>query len=143
MNSTSWCGPAGTSGRVGYSDRMTRSQPHTVLVVEDEGVVRLDAAESLRDAGFEVLEAADAKEALDAVEQHENIGVLFTDIDIPGGIDGLELARRVHRQRPRVRLILTSGAVRIDPRDIPHAGAFVRKPYSAEAVARTIRQMLA
>jgi CheY-like chemotaxis protein len=121
---------------------MSSSQSHTVLVVEDEGIVRLDAAESLRDAGFEVLEAADATEALTAFEEHDEIGVLFTDIDIPGGIDGLELARRVHRRRPKVRLLLTSGAVKIEPADIPDSGAFVRKPYSAEAVARTIRRML-
>ncbi len=122
---------------------MDRSQHHIVLVVEDEGIVRLDAAEGLRDAGFEVVEAADANEALDAVEAREDIGLLFTDIDMPGGMNGLELARRVHSRRPRMRLLLTSGATRIDARDIPDAGAFLRKPYSPEAVASTIRRMLA
>jgi len=122
---------------------MERSQPHTVLVVEDEGIVRLDAAESLRDAGFEVLEAADAREALNAVEARDDIGVMFTDIDMPGGMNGLELARHVHSRRPRMHLILTSGACRIDPRDIPDAGAFLRKPYSTATVTSTIRRLLA
>ena len=122
---------------------MTPPEAWTVLVVEDEELVRLDAAESLRDAGFEVLEAADACEALETVERRHDIGVVFTDIDMPGGMDGLELARRVSRSRPRMRLILTSGAVRVDPREIPDNGAFLSKPYSPDAVARTIRRLLA
>jgi CheY-like chemotaxis protein len=122
---------------------MINAPSPTVLVVEDEGIVRLDAAAGLRDAGFDVVEAADADEALTAMEAREDIGVLFTDVEMPGGMNGLELARRVHHRRPRVRLILTSGAVRIDPADMPDTGAFVRKPYSPDAVARTIRRLLA
>jgi CheY-like chemotaxis protein len=122
---------------------MTAPQATTVLVVEDEGLVRLDAAESLRDAGFEVLEASDAKEALATMELRDDIGVVFTDIDMPGGIDGLELARRVRRARPLMRLILTSGTARPDPRQMPDDGAFLSKPYSADVVASTIRRMMA
>jgi CheY-like chemotaxis protein len=115
----------------------------TVLVVEDESLVRIDAAESLREAGFEVLEAADAREACEAVERRDDISVVFTDIEMPGGMNGLELARWVTRARPRVRLILTSGTARVDPKEIPDHGAFLSKPYSPEAVARTIRRLLA
>ena len=122
---------------------MSSQQATTVLVVEDEGLVRLDAAESLRDAGFEVLEASDAREALEAMEQRDDIGVVFTDIDMPGGMDGLELARQVRRARPRTGLILTSGSMRPDPRQMPVGGAFLSKPYSADVVASTIRRMLA
>jgi CheY-like chemotaxis protein len=122
---------------------MDSTHPKAVLVVEDESVLRLDAAETLRDAGFEVVEAADATEALAALERRDDIGVLFTDIDMPGGIDGLELARRVHDRRPRMHLIITSGAVRPRPQDIPDAGSFVGKPYCPNAVADTIRRLLA
>ncbi|MBV8682104.1 MAG: response regulator [Caulobacteraceae bacterium] len=122
---------------------MESHQTTTVLVVEDEGLVRLDAAESLRDAGFEVVEASDGREALEAMERRDDIGVVFTDIDMPGGIDGLELARRVRRVHPRTRLILTSGSVRPDPRQMPADGAFLSKPYSTDVVASTIRRMLA
>jgi CheY-like chemotaxis protein len=122
---------------------MTAPQATTVLVVEDEGLLRLDAAESLRDAGFEVLEASDAREALATMELRDDIGVVFTDIDMPGGIDGLELARRVRRARPLTRLILTSGSARPDPRQFPEDGAFLSKPYSAAVVASTIRRMMA
>ena len=111
----------------------------TVLVVEDEGLVRLDAAESLRAAGFEVLEAGDAAEALEIVLGGEDIDVLFTDINMPGEMDGLELARRVNDCRPAVRLVLTSGAIKPTPAEIPDHGAFIPKPYSPEAVTRAVK----
>lgn len=108
-----------------------------VLVVEDESLVRLDAALFLRDAGCEVLEAADAEEALEVVEEHP-VDVLFTDINMPGSISGLELARRVKETRPAVKLVLTSGAIKPKPDQIPDQGAFLPKPYSPEAVARAV-----
>ena len=111
----------------------------TVLVVEDEGLVRMDAAESLREAGFAVLEATDAAEAMEIVLSDEDIDVLFTDINMPGAMDGLELARRVHDCRPGVRLVLTSGAIKPTRDQIPHDGAFIAKPYSPEAVMRAVR----
>jgi CheY-like chemotaxis protein len=115
----------------------------TVLVVEDECLVRMDAAQTLREAGFAVVEAADADEALAVVARGEDLDLLFTDINMPGPIDGLELARRVHRARPRVHLLITSGKVRPARGQIPHDGVFIAKPYSSEAVARTVSAMLA
>jgi CheY-like chemotaxis protein len=116
---------------------------NTVLVVEDEGLVRLDAAEGLREAGFDVVEAATSDEAEDAFEAREDIDVVFTDIDIPGRMNGLELARRLYSRRPTLRLVLTSGSVRPTKAEIPDAGEFLGKPYSTEMVASTIRRMLA
>ena len=115
------------------------SSPETVLVVEDEGLVRIDAAESLREAGFAVLEAADAEEAMAIVLSDEGFDVLFTDINMPGGMDGLELARRVHDCRPHVRLLLTSGAIKPSRDQIPDDGAFIPKPYSPEAITNAVR----
>ena len=115
-----------------------RKRCETVLVVEDEGLVRLDAAESLREAGFAVLEATDAAEALEIFLGREDIDVLFTDINMPGEMDGLELARRVHDCRPGVRLVLTSGAIKPTPDEIPDDGAFISKPYSPETVTRAV-----
>ena len=110
----------------------------TVLVVEDEGLVRLDAAESLREAGYAVLEATDAAEALDILLSDEDVDVLFTDINMPGDMDGLELARRAHDARPNVRLLLTSGAIKPSREQIPDDGAFIAKPYSPEAVTQAV-----
>lgn len=115
----------------------------TVLVVEDEGLVRLDAAETLREAGFAVLEAANADEALAVVAGGENVDLLFTDINMPGPIDGLELARRINRLKPRIHLLLTSGKATPPRSQIPDSGAFIAKPYSAEAVTRAVGAMLA
>jgi two-component system, response regulator PdtaR len=115
----------------------------TVLVVEDEGLVRLDAAETLRNAGFAVVEAANAEQALAVVAGGESVDLLFTDINMPGPIDGLELARRVNRLEPRIHVLLTSGKVRPARGQIPESGAFLCKPYSAEAVTRAVSRMLA
>ncbi|MBV8592912.1 MAG: response regulator [Caulobacteraceae bacterium] len=116
---------------------------HTVLVVEDDGIVRLDAAQSLESAGYQVVEAGDASEALEILAHRSDIDVLFTDINMPGGMDGLELARVVHRTCPEVRLIVTSGAVRPAPGQIPDCGAFLPKPYSPDSIARAVDRQLA
>jgi CheY-like chemotaxis protein len=115
----------------------------TVLVVEDEGLVRLDAVETLREAGFDVVEADDAAAALDIVAGRADIGVLFTDINMPGGMNGLELARCIHRTHPAIELILTSGAVTPAPDEIPDDGVFLAKPYSPEAVTSAVSAKLA
>ncbi|MEO8926755.1 MAG: response regulator [Caulobacteraceae bacterium] len=115
----------------------------TVLVVEDEGLVRLDAVETLRGAGFAVVEAANADEALAVVTAGEAVDVLFTDINMPGRMDGLELAWRVNRLEPRIHLLLTSGKVRPPLSEIPDDGGFIPKPYSPEAVTRAVSRMLA
>jgi CheY-like chemotaxis protein len=115
----------------------------TVLVVEDEGLVRLDAAETLRDAGFTVVEAANAEQALAVVAGGESVDLLFTDINMPGSIDGLELAKRVSRLKPRIHLLLTSGKVSPARGQIPADGGFIAKPYTPEAVTRAVSRMLA
>lgn len=114
-----------------------------VLVVEDEGLVRLDAAETLRDAGFTVVEAANADQALAVVAGGESVDLLFTDINMPGSMDGLELAKRVSRLKPRIHLLLTSGKVRPARGQIPDDGGFIAKPYTPQAVTRAVCRMLA
>jgi len=114
----------------------------TILVVEDECLVRLDAAEILRTAGFEVVEAADAGQALDVLAHRSDIDLLFTDINMPGELDGIELARRIRRSRPAIHVLLTSGHVRPDRADLPD-GAFLPKPYSPESMTRTVYELMA
>ena len=96
---------------------MTR---HKVLVVEDDTLVRLCAAELLDEAGFEVLKARNAQEALMMLEREHGIRVVFTDVDMPSGDNGLELARKVHRQWPDIRLVVTSDHSRFEQAAQPH-----------------------
>ena len=114
----------------------------TVLVVEDEGLVRCDAAETLRDAGLRVVEAADAEEALALVAGRDDIAVLFTDIDMPGDMNGLELARRVRELHPAIHLLVTSGQITPTRAEMPDDGAFIAKPYSPESITRAVVRML-
>lgn len=108
-------------------------RPSPVLVVEDEELLRLYAADLLEEAGFEVVPAADAEEALRIVGSRPDIRVLFTDVQLPG-LDGLELARRVHDRWPHVLLLLTSGAQGPGKCDIADHGHFLAKPYTPDQV---------
>jgi CheY-like chemotaxis protein len=107
-----------------------------VLVVEDEGLINLTAVEELRRAGFEVMSAYNADEAITLLETHSAIRLLFTDIDMPGSMDGLKLAEAVRKRWPPVRIIVTSGK-RL-PDSLPDGAVFVAKPYSAAKIVETI-----
>ncbi len=112
-----------------------------VLFVEDELLVRLFGADMLEGAGFEVIEAANADEALRELESRGDVQVLFTDIHMPGSLDGLELARRVHTRWPAIKLLIASGRVRPDPEEIPDDGRFVPKPYEPKRLVQQIREL--
>jgi CheY-like chemotaxis protein len=105
-----------------------------VLVVEDEGLARMMAVDLLEDAGFEVAEAATADAALAILETDPTIDVLFTDIEMPGSMSGLDLADRVAERWPHIRLVVTSGRSRLTNQEMPDAGRFVPKPYFADQV---------
>ena len=117
-------------------------QKAAVLVVDDEALVRMYAVDVLRDAGHVVFEAGGADEALEVLDEHPEIGVLFTDINMPGQLDGLDLARMVHARRPGVHIILTSGRLRPPAEAIPDDGRFLAKPYAGEAVTSLISQLV-
>ena len=110
-----------------------------VLVVDDEALFRLDAAEALHDAGCRTYEACEAREAMTMIADHPEISVLFTDINMPGDEDGLALAGRVHASRPDIQLIITSGRERPAPADIPNDGQFIAKPYDMDVVSEIVR----
>ncbi len=113
-----------------------------VVVVEDDLLVRWDAVAILREAGFEVIEAEDASHALEVVEARDDIVLVFTDINMPGDLDGLALAWRVRATQPTIHVLLTSGEVRPKPEELPD-GAFLPKPYSAAAVTQAVDELLA
>ncbi|MCJ2039705.1 response regulator [Methylobacterium sp. J-059] len=111
----------------------------TVLVVEDDDLVRLCAVEMLEDAGFTIIEARHADEAWFILHERSDIGALFTDVDMPGSMCGVTLAGRVHEAWPGIRLVVTSGRRRFAQEDIPDHGLFVPKPYSADQVVDAIQ----
>jgi CheY-like chemotaxis protein len=113
----------------------------TVLVVEDEALMRLVVIESLHDAGFETLEAGDADEALEELAAHEDVSVIVSDINMPGEMDGIQLAREVKRARPDIHMLLTSGKVTPNPDEIPD-GLFLAKPYSLATLVRAVDTLM-
>jgi two-component system, response regulator PdtaR len=114
-----------------------------VLVVEDEPILRYNAVDMLEEAGFSVLEASNADEALRLLETraHE-VGALFTDIHMPGSMDGMGLTRTVVERWPHVALLVTSGHARLRDHDIPDAGHFIGKPYRFSDVVKLIGQSI-
>lgn len=109
-----------------------------VLVVEDDALLRLDAADQLEDAGFAVVQAANAAQALQVMKSRPDVRVLFTDVEMPGPLDGMELARKVHEQWPNVRLLITSGNKRPAKAGIADHGRFLAKPYRTQDVIKEI-----
>ena len=113
-----------------------------VLVVEDEPLVRMLAADILEEADMEVVEASTAPAALAILESRDDIAALFTDVDMPGGMNGLELARIVHSRWRHIGIVVTSGVTRLGVDDLPGAGIFIEKPYASSAPVRVLRQLI-
>jgi len=111
-----------------------------VLIVENDALLRLVTASNLRDAGFEVIEAANCAEALRVLDC-VRVDVLFSDLDISGIIDGLALAQWVHRSQADTRIILTSGEART-PGAVEEYASFLPKPYAEKDVERLLRGVL-
>jgi DNA-binding NtrC family response regulator len=120
----------------------TPQRQATVLLIEDEGIIRMGTAAMLEDAGYLVVEAEDAETALGLLAANAEISVVVTDVQMPGRLDGLDLCRIVGREFPRVRILVTSGKSSL--RDARECGAtqFLSKPYSANAIQTTVGAML-
>jgi CheY-like chemotaxis protein len=124
------------------NDRTREAKP-TVLVVEDEILVRLAAVEMIRAAGYKTLEADNADTAIALLERQSDIAVIFTDIQMPGSMDGLKLAAAVKDRWPPIRVIATSGNPPARASELPEGGRFIRKPYSIGQVTRVIEEFMA
>ncbi len=114
-----------------------------VLVVEDEPLIRLGLASLIEEAGYDVIEAADADEAIEALEADSGIRLVLTDVDMPGSMDGVRLAHHVRRKWPPVRLIVISGKVGVKPTELPAGAKFISKPYREPALLNLVRDMTA
>lgn len=115
----------------------------TVLVVEDEFIIRMDLADYLSDEGFEVIEAANADEAIEHLETNDQISIMFTDIDMPGSMDGLKLSAAVRDRWPPVIIVVTSGQREIAQTDLPSGSQFFTKPYDSAEIVSTFHELLA
>ena len=115
-----------------------------ILIVEDEVIIRSVVSEHLRDSGFTVIEAANADEAVAVLSSQTTIDLVFSDITMPGQMDGIELARWIGERRGEIPVLMTSGAAAIA--DSPSSFVnlpFVRKPYLLEEIEDQIRRLLA
>ena len=113
-----------------------------VLVVEDEMILRMRAVDIVDDAGFTSVEAVDADEAVAILESRSDIALLFTDIQMPGSMDGLKLAHAVHERWPPVKIILVSGQLKLANIDIPANSRFFGKPLESGAMIAEIQNMI-
>lgn len=115
----------------------------SLLVVEDEPLLRLDIVDFLTDEGFIVWEADNAAKAMDTLVHHQEIRLVLTDVDMPGAMDGIKLATYVRDRWPPLKIIVVSGYRTVHRDDIPPESRFVSKPYDPRQIVRTIREMLA
>ncbi len=116
--------------------------PAVVLVVEDEMLLRMRAVDMVEDAGFASVEAVDADEAVAILESRSDIALLFTDIQMPGSMDGLGLAHAVHKRWPPIKIILVSGQLKPATIDIPANSRFFGKPLKAGEMIAQIQDMI-
>lgn len=114
-----------------------------VLVVDDEPLIRFNAVEMVREAGFDVIDVANADEAIALLERRFDISLVFTDIQMPGSMDGLKLAAAVRNRWPPIRIVATSGNLRASAGDLPKGGLFIAKPYTSEQLSMVLREAYA
>lgn len=112
-----------------------------ILVVEDEPLLLMDAMDMIEDAGFAVYGAGNADEAIALLERHADIRVLFTDVDMPGSMDGLKLAHAVRSRWPPVTIIIASGHAHVTKENMPENGLFFVKPYPPASVIAALNGM--
>ena len=116
--------------------------PPIVLVVEDEMVLRMRAVDIVEDAGFVPIEAISADQAIQILESRDDISLLFTDIQMPGSMDGLKLAHATHARWPHIKIILVSGQIAVTDEDKPEDSKFFPKPLEDQQMIAEIQEMV-
>ena len=110
-----------------------------VLIVEDEALIRMNAVQMVEDAGYTALEAANADDAVVILKRRQDVGAVFTDVNMSGTRSGLRLAHAIHRRWPPIHLIVTSGCA--DGLDMPSGAHFIRKPYENVRVVALLHEL--
>jgi CheY-like chemotaxis protein len=123
---------------------MDKKKRLVVLVVEDEPLMLMDAVDLVTQAGFEAIGAKNADEAINILEGRNDIRVVFTDINMPGSMDGIRLAHAVRNRWPPIEIIVTSGLTLENvEQQLPERGVFFPKPYTPEQVATALHKLAA
>jgi CheY-like chemotaxis protein len=137
-------GPAIESEQRPDDVRSVRGKGETILLVEDNSLMREHAREALEDLGYTVLDAEDAQSAMRIVEARSDVALLFTDLALRGSISGMQLAERVVADRPAVKVLFTTGYSRnaiVRQEQIPAGSALISKPYTITSLAREMRRI--
>jgi CheY-like chemotaxis protein len=119
-----------------------RDRKPVVLVVEDEAVVRMNAVAIIEDSGFRAVTARNADEAIEALESRSDIQAVFTDVQMPGQMDGLSLAQVIRDRWPPVAVLVTSGKRIVIESELPNGGRFLPKPYLSFQIEAMLRELL-
>lgn len=113
-----------------------------VLVVEDDILLRWTAVAIIEEAGFDVVEAGTGVEAMSVLEKRCDIRTVFTDVEMPGSIDGLQLAHLIRTRWPSIGIMATSGQLRLRDDDLPEGAKFLHKPYAVANLTDTLRELM-
>lgn len=113
-----------------------------ILVVEDQAIIRMGAVALVMDAGYEALEAENADEAIRILEARTDIKLVFTDVDMPGTMDGIKLTHFIRKRWPPVKLLVASGMLIVKESEFPEGAKFFPKPYSERTIVEAITSLL-
>jgi CheY-like chemotaxis protein len=123
---------------------MEKQRRPVVLVVEDEPLMLMDAVDLVREAGFEAIGTKNADEAIRILESRDDIRIVFTDVNMPGSMDGIKLAHAVRHRWPPIEIIVTSGLTLANVEELlPERGVFFSKPYTPTQVASALHRLAA
>lgn len=120
-----------------------RNGKAVVLIVEDEMLIRMGAIDLVLSAGYEALDARDADEAIRILEARLDIDLVFTDVQMPGTMDGIKLANYIRGRWPPVRLLVASGNAILEESSLPAGSRFFAKPYDDHAITDAMAKLLA
>jgi DNA-binding NtrC family response regulator len=113
-----------------------------VLIVEDEVLLRMHAADIVEEAGFLAIEAKNADEAVAILESRDDIVLLFTDVQMPGSMDGLKLAHAVRHRWPPIKIVIVSGHLRVNDNELPKDSRFFAKPFQTGKMIDELRTLI-
>jgi two-component system, response regulator PdtaR len=113
-----------------------------VLVVEDSAIIRMGAVDLALSAGYEALQACDAEEAIRILESRDDVDLVFTDVQMPGTMDGIKLSHYIRERWPPVRLIVASGATILEESSLPVGSRFFSKPYNDHTITDAMARLL-